>query len=157
MYIGQQVMYPLFVSDVKKIYIFSTFFQKKNCSIKFHEILSTGSRVLPCGLIDWLCWESLFTILGTGLRIFWRKSVLPCMHPSLPPLRHRSSPDAACNRTPVESAAVAFGTAVVIWQAHRLPAMSCTVVGFDGISWIFKAHIVGRIVMPCLSITCSTT
>jgi len=60
------------------------------------------------------------------------------MHPSLPPLQHRSSPDAACNHTPVESAAFAVGTAVEIRQAHRLPAMSCTVVGLDGISWILK-------------------
>ena len=64
--------------------------------------------------------------------------MLPCTHPSLPPLQHRSSLDAACNHTPVESAAAAAGTAVVIPQAHRLPAMSFTVVGLDGIGCILK-------------------
>jgi hypothetical protein len=64
--------------------------------------------------------------------------MLPCTRPSLPPLQHRSSLDAACNHTPVESAAVAVGTAAVILQVHRLPAMSCIVFSLEGVSFTLK-------------------
>lgn len=64
--------------------------------------------------------------------------MLPCTHPSLPLLQHKSCLDAACSHIPVESAAVAVGTAVVILQAHQLPAISCRIVGLEGVSWVLK-------------------
>ena len=46
------VMYPLFSSDIKEIWIFSTaFFFKKNSNVKFHKHRSRWSRV-PCGQTD---------------------------------------------------------------------------------------------------------
>ena len=54
MYIGLHVKYPLFVSDCNETRIFSTvFFFFEKCSlIKFHENLSSGSRVVPGGQTD---------------------------------------------------------------------------------------------------------
>jgi len=42
-------MYPLFVSDFNQTAIFSTDFRESS-NTKFKENLSSGSRVVPCGL-----------------------------------------------------------------------------------------------------------
>ena len=42
-------MYPLFLSDFKKLWIFLRYFRKKYSDIKFHENPSSGCRVVPCG------------------------------------------------------------------------------------------------------------
>jgi len=48
MYSGLHVKYPLFLSDFNETGIFSTDFEKHS-KIKFHEILSNGSRVVQWG------------------------------------------------------------------------------------------------------------
>ena len=47
MYIGFHVKYLLFLSDFNETLIFSPYFQKN--SIIFHENLSSGSQIVPCG------------------------------------------------------------------------------------------------------------
>jgi len=49
MYIGVQAMYPLFLSDFNN---FLERFSKISSNITFHENLSGGSRVVPCGRTD---------------------------------------------------------------------------------------------------------
>jgi len=48
MYIGLHVKIPVFLSDFNEVSIFSTQFPKSS-NIKFHEIPSSGIRVVPCG------------------------------------------------------------------------------------------------------------
>jgi len=50
MYIGVRVKHPLFLSDIQKIWICLDIFE--NPRIKFHENLSSGSRVVPFGYTD---------------------------------------------------------------------------------------------------------
>ena len=45
------VRHPLFLSDFNKTWIFPTHFQKIS-NIKLHQDLSSGSRVVSCGLTD---------------------------------------------------------------------------------------------------------
>ena len=47
---------------------------EKSSNIKFHENLSSGSRVVPCGQTDgqpWRSWLSFFAILRTRLKTPW--------------------------------------------------------------------------------------
>ena len=69
MRIGLHVKYPLFLSDCNETWIFSKDWQKYS-NIKFHENLSGGSRVVPCGRRDGQAWQtkSLFAILQTRLK-----------------------------------------------------------------------------------------
>jgi hypothetical protein len=48
MYIGIHVKYPLFLSDLIKLEFYQHIFENYP-NIKFHENLSSGSRVVPCG------------------------------------------------------------------------------------------------------------
>jgi hypothetical protein len=47
MYTGLPVRYRLFLPDFDETWIF-----EKYCNINFHENPSTGSRVVPCWLMD---------------------------------------------------------------------------------------------------------
>jgi hypothetical protein len=49
MYMRLHVKYLLFLSDFNETWILSTDFRK---ILKFHENLSSGSRVVPCGQMD---------------------------------------------------------------------------------------------------------
>ena len=51
MYIGLHVNYPLFLSNFKETWIFSTVFWKYS-NTKFNENPSSGSWVLPYGQTD---------------------------------------------------------------------------------------------------------
>ena len=51
-YIGLHVKCPLFLSDFKETWIFSTDFLEKNLHIKFHQKPSSRSPVVPCGRTD---------------------------------------------------------------------------------------------------------
>ena len=51
MYIGLHIKYPLFLSDLVKIY-FSRQIFKKYSNINCHENRSNGSRVVPCTQTD---------------------------------------------------------------------------------------------------------
>ena len=51
MYIGFRVKYPLFLSDINEIEFSLRIFEKSS-NIKFHENVSSGSRVVPCGRKD---------------------------------------------------------------------------------------------------------
>ena len=55
MYSGLHVKYLLFLSDFNETGIFSTDFEKRS-KIKFHEILSSGSRVVQWGRTDGLAY-----------------------------------------------------------------------------------------------------
>ena len=46
------VKYPLLLSDLNEIWIFSTDFSKKYSNTKFHENPSSGRRRVPCGQAD---------------------------------------------------------------------------------------------------------
>jgi len=48
MCIGGLVMYPLFVSDFKEVWIFWTDFRKYS-NIRFHENQCSGIRIFPYG------------------------------------------------------------------------------------------------------------
>jgi hypothetical protein len=53
MYICRHAKHPLFLSDINKTLIFSTyFFFEKYSNIKFGENLSSGIRVVLCGQMD---------------------------------------------------------------------------------------------------------
>ena len=47
-YIGLHVQYQLFLAHINKSWIFSIVFK----SFKFHENMSSGNRVVPCGGTD---------------------------------------------------------------------------------------------------------
>jgi hypothetical protein len=47
-----RLKYPLFVSEFSETWIFATAFEERSSNIKFHENLSTGSRVVPYGRTD---------------------------------------------------------------------------------------------------------
>jgi hypothetical protein len=51
-YIGLHVKYPLFLSDFNETWTFSTDFEKSS-NTKFHENPPSGSRVVPCGRMEW--------------------------------------------------------------------------------------------------------
>jgi len=51
MYIGYYVKYLLFLSDCNETWCFLTDFEKYP-NVKFHENLSRGSQVVPCGQKD---------------------------------------------------------------------------------------------------------
>jgi hypothetical protein len=44
-----RIKYPILLSDLNGIWISSTDFRKKNSNIKYHQNLSSRSRVVPCG------------------------------------------------------------------------------------------------------------
>jgi hypothetical protein len=52
MYIGLHVKCPLFLLDFNETFIFLIILEKYS-NIKFHENLSSGSRVVSCRQTDW--------------------------------------------------------------------------------------------------------
>jgi hypothetical protein len=78
------VKYPLFLSDINKTWIFSTDF-RKHSNTKFHENISSGSRVVPCGQTDTAKLVVAFRNLRTRLiyelhnkvpyKVFWVTTV----------------------------------------------------------------------------------
>jgi hypothetical protein len=65
------LMYPLFLSDFNETWVFWTDFRKKYSNTKFHENLSSGSRVVPCGRTEkWTGWQTGMTKLIVAFRNF---------------------------------------------------------------------------------------
>jgi len=70
MYSGLHVKYPLFLSDFHETGIFSTDFEKHS-NIKFHEILSSWSRVVQWGRTDGRAYgQTEMTKIKVALRNF---------------------------------------------------------------------------------------
>ena len=63
------VKYPLFLSHLNQIWIFSTDSRKESLNIKFHQNSSSGSRLVPCGRTDMTKQNSRFFVIFQTRRL----------------------------------------------------------------------------------------